>query len=72
MCSLPYRGLSTGLYITNSSEDCRNVLKDSKANIVIVENDKFLNKILVVCVCVVYKYTEYIYIFFENNNCLKT
>ena len=44
-----FRGLPTGMYTTNSTEDCLYVLKDSKATLVVVENQKFLDKILEVC-----------------------
>eukprot|EP00118_Oscarella_pearsei_P020248 m.218798 g.218798 ORF g.218798 m.218798 type:complete len:716 (+) comp39907_c0_seq2:52-2199(+) len=39
-------GLGTGIYTTNSAEACLHVLANSKANIVVVENDKLLQKIL--------------------------
>jgi len=40
------RGLSTGIYTTNSPEACHYILEDCKANIVVVENQKQLDKIL--------------------------
>ena len=39
-------GLSAGIYATNGPDACHYVLKDSKSNIVIVENQKQLDKIL--------------------------
>ncbi|XP_065843145.1 long-chain-fatty-acid--CoA ligase ACSBG2-like [Oscarella lobularis] len=39
-------GLGTGIYTTNSPDACRHILEDSKANIVVVENDKQMQKIL--------------------------
>ncbi|XP_066512539.1 long-chain-fatty-acid--CoA ligase ACSBG2-like [Hoplias malabaricus] len=39
-------GLSTGIYTTNSPEACQHVAHNSKANIVVVENNKQLAKIL--------------------------
>ena len=44
-----YRGLSTGIYTTNSPEACYYILENCKANIVVVENQKQLDKILEVC-----------------------
>ena len=44
------RGLSTGIYTTSSPDNCCYVLKNSKATIVVVEDYKFLNKIVEVCV----------------------
>ena len=41
-----YSGLSTGIYTTNSPEACYFILDDSKANIVVVEDQKQLDKIL--------------------------
>ena len=40
------RGLSTGIYTTNSPEACHYILENSKANIVVVEDQKQLDKIL--------------------------
>ena len=39
-------GLSTGIYTTNSPEACYYILENCKANIVVVENQKQLDKIL--------------------------
>ncbi|CAN9499326.1 unnamed protein product [Ophioblennius macclurei] len=39
-------GIMTGIYATNSPEACQYVVSDSKANIVVVENQKQLDKIL--------------------------
>ena len=47
------RGLSTGIYTTNSPEACHYILENSRANIVVVENQMQMDKILkVTCVCV--------------------
>ena len=40
------RGLGVGIYPTSSPEACQFILENSKANIVVVENDKQLQKIL--------------------------
>lgn len=40
------RGIMTGIYATNSPEACRHVASDSRANIIVVENQKQLDKIL--------------------------
>ncbi|XP_065884225.1 long-chain-fatty-acid--CoA ligase ACSBG2-like [Dysidea avara] len=39
-------GLSTGIYTTNSPEACHYILENCKANIVVVENQKQLDKII--------------------------
>ncbi|XP_065885926.1 long-chain-fatty-acid--CoA ligase ACSBG2-like [Dysidea avara] len=39
-------GLSTGIYTTNSTEVCHYILNSSRANIIVVENQKLLDKIL--------------------------
>ncbi|KAM4618244.1 long-chain-fatty-acid--CoA ligase ACSBG1 [Polymixia lowei] len=39
-------GIMTGIYATNSPEACHYVASDSKANIIVVENPKQLDKIL--------------------------
>ncbi|XP_033941383.1 long-chain-fatty-acid--CoA ligase ACSBG1 isoform X1 [Pseudochaenichthys georgianus] len=39
-------GIMTGIYATNSPEACQYVASDSKANIIVVENQKQLDKIL--------------------------
>ncbi|XP_072241987.1 long-chain-fatty-acid--CoA ligase ACSBG1 [Leuresthes tenuis] len=39
-------GVMTGIYATNSPEACQYVASDSKANIIVVENQKQLDKIL--------------------------
>ena len=44
--SIVIRGLSTGIYATNSPEACHYILENCKANIVVVENQKQLDKIL--------------------------
>ena len=40
------RGLSVGIYVINSPEVCQFILENSKSNIVVVENDELLQKIL--------------------------
>ena len=40
------RGLPAGIYTTNNPEACRYVAHDCKANILVVENQKQLDKIL--------------------------
>lgn len=40
------RGLCVGIYVTNSAEACQYVIKHAKVNILLVENDQQLQKIL--------------------------
>ena len=40
------RGLSAGIYTTSTAERCHYILNNSKADIVVVENQKQLDKIL--------------------------
>lgn len=39
-------GVGCGIYTTNTSEACEYILKDSKSQIVVVENKQQLDKIL--------------------------
>ena len=41
-----YRGLAAGIYTTNGPDACHFVAHDCKANIIVVENQKQLDKIL--------------------------
>ena len=41
-----FRGLPTGIHATNGPGTCHYVLEDSKSNVVLVENQKQLDKIL--------------------------
>lgn len=43
---LCYRGLAAGIYTTNSPEACQYVAANCEANILVVENQKQLDKIL--------------------------
>ena len=43
---LYYSGLPAGIYTTNNPEACQYVAHDCKANILVVENQKQLDKIL--------------------------
>lgn len=43
---LYHRGLATGIYTTNSTEACHYVAANAEANILVVENQKQLEKIL--------------------------
>ena len=45
-----HRGLAAGFYTTNGPEACQFVASDCKANIIVVENQKQLDKILQVSV----------------------
>lgn len=45
MFSFP-RGLCVGIYATNSAEACQYVITHAKVNILLVENDQQLQKIL--------------------------
>ena len=47
----PCSGVSVGMYLTSSTEACYTIARDSKANIIVVENDSQMQKILQVCVC---------------------
>ena len=47
---LSFRGLSVGIYTTNNAEACQYVCSDAECNIVVVENDSQLQKILEVIV----------------------
>ena len=40
------RGLSVGIYLTSNSDTCRYIAHDCRANIIVVENDYQMNKIL--------------------------
>lgn len=40
------RGLAVGIYTTNSPEACQYVASNSEANIIVVENNQQLQKIL--------------------------
>ena len=44
--SLHSRGLSVGIYPTNSPEACQYILDNCKANVCVVENQKQLDKVL--------------------------
>lgn len=46
MTYLCTRGLATGIYTTNSPEACQYVAANCEANILVVENQKQLDKIL--------------------------
>lgn len=54
----------TGIYATNSPEACQYVVSDSKANIIVVENQKQLDKILQVVLL------KYIKVFTHMQNML--
>ena len=41
-----HRGLSVGIYPTNSPEACQYILDNCKANVCVVENQKQLDKVL--------------------------
>ena len=40
------RGVNVGIYTTNKPDVCRYIIEDSRADIVVVEDDKQLQKIL--------------------------
>ena len=46
ICYFVDRGLATGIYTTNNPEACQYVCHDANCNIVVVENDVQLQKIL--------------------------
>jgi long-chain-fatty-acid--CoA ligase ACSBG len=41
-----YRGLSTGIYATNSPDACQYVASHARCNVIVVDDDKQLQKIL--------------------------
>ena len=43
-----FRGLSTGIYTTNSAEACRYVAHNARCDVIVVEDDTQLQKILAV------------------------
>ena len=51
-----HRGLAAGIYTTNNPEACHFVADNCKANIIVVENQKQLDKILEVSVAVTETY----------------
>ena len=51
-----HRGLAAGIYATNNPEACHFVADNCKANIIVVENQKQLDKILEVSVAVTETY----------------
>ena len=46
MCMLLYRGVPTGIYETSDVDYCHFVANSCKANIIVVENQEQLDKIL--------------------------
>ena len=50
MCMHSYRGVPTGIYETGDVDDCHFVANSCKANIIVVENQKQLDKILEVSI----------------------
>ena len=46
LSSFNCRGIAAGIYTTNSPEACQFVADDCKANVLVVENQKQLDKIL--------------------------
>ena len=51
-----HRGLAAGIYATNNPEACHFVADNCKANVIVVENQKQLDKILEVSVAVTETY----------------
>ena len=41
-----HRGLPTGIYTTSKPEECQFIAEDCEANIIVVENQEQLDKIL--------------------------
>lgn len=41
-----FRGLSVGIYLTSNSDTCQYIAHDCQANIIVVEDENQLNKIL--------------------------
>ena len=50
-----YRGLILGIYATNRPEVCKFIAEDGKADIIVVENQKQLEKILHVSTYALFK-----------------
>lgn len=48
-----HRGLATGIYTTNSPEACQYVAANCEANVLVVENQKQLEKILQVSIIII-------------------
>lgn len=48
-----------GIYTTNSADACRYVAENCKANIIVVENHKQLQKILQVRAALLFRYLPY-------------
>ena len=46
ICMRLYRGVPTGIYETSDVDYCHNVANSCKANIIVVENQEQLDKIL--------------------------
>ena len=55
-----HRGLAAGIYATNNAEACHFVADNCKANVIVVENQKQLDKILEVSVAVTEAYFLYL------------
>ena len=53
-----YRGLPAGIYATNNSETCHFVADNCKANIIVVENKRQLDKILDVSIAIIEVYYQ--------------
>lgn len=45
-CLVLYRGIVTGIYTTSSPEACQYIAQDSHANVIVVDSQKQLEKIL--------------------------
>ena len=50
VCMNVYRGVPTGIYATNNPEACKSVAENCEANIIVVENEEQLEKILQVSI----------------------
>ena len=60
VCVCVHRGLAAGIYTTNNPEACHFVADNCKANIIVVEDQKQLDKILEVSVAVTEAYFLYL------------
>ena len=49
-----HRGLPTGIYTTSTPEECHFVANDCKANIIVVEDQRQLDKILEVTLMILF------------------
>ena len=64
-----YRGLPAGIYATNNSEACHFVADNCKANIIVVENKRQLDKILEVSTGIIEVYYQWVELCVQTGIC---